>query len=266
MKYGILKNGNLCIYADADDKKRIAEIREEFSGLQDRETEALDGLICNSELMWIPEGACEGDLTSAPCLGIVSIGDREAGYREHELPAARFGQIVVGGDEGGPYYEAIVARWCYMDYQVRSFLDDLCSEKGTSEWQGGYASGQQFDHDPRFDEGGEFYAEANAGANLHPNVRLKKEVLQSARDRIARIQLSLSGDAFDKNEANLDLGLSVGELEVLLDTKPETPQEEKERRIRCLRSIAEYLDRTVAPSKGALLREIADALEALELK
>lgn len=140
MKYEILPNGSLRISATEGE---MADLRERAKDVNDScqlEGECLERLIANSELDWIPEGTT-GDLTSAPMLGITSIGDRDAGYRMEELPADRFGEVLAGGDEGGSYYTAIIARWAYMSYQVRSFVDDLI-ETGECVWQGGYAESE----------------------------------------------------------------------------------------------------------------------------
>lgn len=57
--------------------------------------EVFETLISNSELEWI-DASETGDLTDAPILGI-------------------------RGDSG------ILARWAYMDYQIKSPLDDLAN-------------------------------------------------------------------------------------------------------------------------------------------
>jgi len=64
----------------------------------------LESLVCNSELEWI-DPSVTGDLTAAPILAIL--------------------------DEAGQ----ILHRWGFMDYQVRSVLQDL-AERGRAEFQG----------------------------------------------------------------------------------------------------------------------------------
>jgi hypothetical protein len=132
MKHEILKDGAV-LRIIADERERFA-LKEfgahsgnEFSAIS--EAEALEKLIANSELEWI-DPAETGDLTSAPMLGI--WGSEEENSREKSGP---FGAVHVGGDAGGAWYAPIVARWAYMNYQVRSFLDDLI-EKGHADFAG----------------------------------------------------------------------------------------------------------------------------------
>ena len=98
MKYEIDRAKNtLALIADDDDRRNLAEMKaddpKQFGTIQS-EIEALEPLIANSELDWIDPAEC-GDLTDAPILGI----------RE---------------EDGVP-----LERWGFMDYQVRTFLDDL---------------------------------------------------------------------------------------------------------------------------------------------
>lgn len=89
----------------------------------------LEPLVCTSELEWIPEGVTD-DLTSAPMLGI------HGEYYEHaKLPHTRYGEILVGclGDPPRPIYTPILERWAFMDYAVRSVLEDL-RDKGFAEF------------------------------------------------------------------------------------------------------------------------------------
>jgi hypothetical protein len=66
--------------------------------------DVFEPLIANSELEWIDPSET-GDLTSAPMLGI-----REGDSRDS----------VVRGEQ-----YRILQRWAYMDYQVRSPVQDL---------------------------------------------------------------------------------------------------------------------------------------------
>jgi hypothetical protein len=87
----------LTLTADDEDRAFLRELKEDepdhFGTIQS-EIEALESLIANSELDWIDPAEC-GDLTDAPILGI-----RDA--------------------DGAP-----LERWGFMDYQCRTFLDDL---------------------------------------------------------------------------------------------------------------------------------------------
>ncbi len=58
--------------------------------------EFLEPLTCNSGLQWI-DASETGDLTDAPMLGLY----------------------------GGPAEHQVLERWAFMDYQVRSVLEDL---------------------------------------------------------------------------------------------------------------------------------------------
>jgi len=109
--YDLNTNGCLIIKADDRDRERLKEIRGpvgEYGQTErpyvDIEYEALEPLICNSELEWIaPEDI--GALTSAPILGIRNTDPIKEDPTSHEYP--------------------IVAAWGFMDYAVRSFVDDL---------------------------------------------------------------------------------------------------------------------------------------------
>ena len=93
MKYEISKDRkNLTITIDKYGQKTLYKLGEDISSDQTMR-DFFEILICSSELQWIaPEET--GDLTAAPMLGI------------------RDGETVV-------------ERWAFMDYQVRSVLQDL---------------------------------------------------------------------------------------------------------------------------------------------
>jgi len=92
----------LTLIADDESRENLKEIAKDnpdWFGTIDCECVTLDQLICNSELWWImPEEA--GVLTDAPILG----------FRSNE--------------EGAMVTEC----WAYMQYEVRSFLDDLIAD------------------------------------------------------------------------------------------------------------------------------------------
>jgi hypothetical protein len=98
MKYEITDDRKkLTLTIDPEEQAALQLTRTEEPddwGTTTLETDFLEPLICNSELEWI-DPADTGDLTDAPMLGIC---DEE---------------------------ENILERWAFMDYQVRSFLDDL---------------------------------------------------------------------------------------------------------------------------------------------
>ena len=115
----------LVILADAQDREDIREILEDHPdrGCDWQEAEALDSLTSNSELQWISPSAT-GDLTDAPMLGIVG-GDNDVS-RE---PSGPHGSIQGGADKEGEFFYPILERWAFMDYQLRTFLEDL-TDKG----------------------------------------------------------------------------------------------------------------------------------------
>ena len=119
IKYQINKDaGTLTLAADDAARAEIRELVEEEMdrGWQWLEVEALEILIANSELQWL-EPSDTGGLTDAPILGVIGEETREK--------TGPFGAVHVGGDEKGPIFSPILERWGYMDYAVRSFLEDL---------------------------------------------------------------------------------------------------------------------------------------------
>lgn len=107
----------LTILANAEDRERIKlviETGENEQGVTCDLSDILEPIVCNSELEWISEGAT-GDLTSAPMLGI--LGEvRPYFHRDKGLPHVYAGPNLI---------QEIVERWAFMDYQVRSVLEDL---------------------------------------------------------------------------------------------------------------------------------------------
>ena len=140
MKHEILSDGRLKITADPQEVTDLRYQREQNEsgepngwGTHVMEADVLEDLIANSELQWLAEGST-GDLTSAPLLGI--LGEETATVAvnlEHS-----FGLLVTGHNGTYEMTRPIIARWAYMNYQVRSFLDDL-ADTGESIWDGGYA-------------------------------------------------------------------------------------------------------------------------------
>ena len=96
--YDLNEGGCLIIKMNEQERKELRELKEEREngGVTAYESEALEELLANSELEWIaPEEI--GALTDAPILGIRNCDD----------------------------YNEIIGAWGFMDYQVRSFVDDL---------------------------------------------------------------------------------------------------------------------------------------------
>lgn len=93
-------------------------LQDEELNIFDIENQETETLLANSDLQWInPEDT--GDLTDAPMLGITGEDSREE--------SGPYGAIHTGGDEQGPIFAPILERWAFMDYAVRSFLDDLAT-------------------------------------------------------------------------------------------------------------------------------------------
>jgi hypothetical protein len=113
----------------ADDLEREA-LRELGEDIQSDNTmrEALEPLVCNSELNWVlPEWT--GDLTDAPMLGILG-----------NLTTERKGMLAgCWPDSEGKsqtWFHPVLERWAFLDYALRSPLEDL-RDKGTAEFNGG---------------------------------------------------------------------------------------------------------------------------------
>ncbi len=110
MKFTISKDRTrLTITADEIERKHLRELpadgHRDAICTDSAMVDWLENLVCNSELDWIrPEET--GDLTSAPMLGIRDAADQ------------------------------VIERWAFMDYQVRSVLEDL-RDKGEVIFIGG---------------------------------------------------------------------------------------------------------------------------------
>ncbi len=103
--YNANGTGVLIIRANEQERANLKDISNTDRPGREIEYEALEDLCANSELEWIDPSET-GDLTDAPMLGIRD------------------------GDVDQPTCESpVIARWAFMDYQLRSFVDDLI-EKG----------------------------------------------------------------------------------------------------------------------------------------
>lgn len=119
MKYEINPDrSRLSIIASDAERAELMDTRDESRkwGTTALECEVMESLLANSELQWI-NPADTGDLTDAPMLGI--LGDEQ---REESGP---YGCVQCGHDEHGPWFQPILERWAFMDYCLRTFLDDL---------------------------------------------------------------------------------------------------------------------------------------------
>lgn len=110
MKYTISPDrSKLTITADELERAELRELGEDVH--RDRTMhDWLEPLTCNSELEWIDPSET-GDLTSAPMLGYHGCG------------------ISVPPDK-------VACRWAFLDYAVRSVLEDL-RDKGECVFVGG---------------------------------------------------------------------------------------------------------------------------------
>ena len=126
----ILPNGYLRLTCSPAVQAELCDLRRDDGawGTDNMECEVLEHLLANSELEWIPNGACPGDLTSAPMLGIVRT------LHVSDPPVHCFGRVERSNDS----YGAVIARWAFMSYALRSFLDDLADD-GECTWEGGRA-------------------------------------------------------------------------------------------------------------------------------
>lgn len=109
----------LTIIVDSDERMQLQEMKLE---LQDefQSDKALyfflEPLVANSELMWInPDDT--GDLTEAPMLGILG--------EESDKNSGPHGAVCVGHWDGKNWYRPILQRWAFVDYEIRSPLNDL---------------------------------------------------------------------------------------------------------------------------------------------
>ena len=92
--YDLDTRGRLILRADCIEREAIKEIISQYGTTYQAEAEALEHLIANSELDWIAPEEISA-LTNAPILGLRD-------------------------NEGNP-----TNAWAFMDYQIRSFLNDL---------------------------------------------------------------------------------------------------------------------------------------------
>lgn len=128
LTHKILEDGNLKIEADEATVAELREMRTENPddfGSDYIMHEVFEDLTANSDLEWIDPAEC-GDLTDAPILGI-----RGEEYATDEMGCV--GQNIVGRwpDENGvlkTWIRDVVFRWGFMDYAVRSVLDDLADQ------------------------------------------------------------------------------------------------------------------------------------------
>jgi hypothetical protein len=130
-------HGNLVLSVTPEEREHIREMVADHGCdyCRNCECDALEPLIANSELEWVrPEEIAA--LTDAPILGI----------RGDETPVPDNCDTrdlhIVGRWENRKtgklttFYEPVENAWGYMDYQVRSFLQDLI-ETGTATFVSG---------------------------------------------------------------------------------------------------------------------------------
>lgn len=247
MQYHINEHGDLVITATQEERKELQEEIEPSKnqwGASSIEAEALEKLIANSELDWVrPEWV--GALTSAPML-VTYLEPRKIKKGEHPDY-----MCLAGKDGEDTWVQPVDKCWAYMDYQVRSFVTDLI-EKGECVFQSG--------NDP----------EPNKTANLQFNSpaniprHLIRSTIAMAQRSLEKVEGMLCRADFDKNEAMLELSSASGMLATVLNQEPETPKNERERRVRCLRAIAEYVRPLLGEIDYRGLRFIADTLEGLK--
>lgn len=117
------KLGTLTIYVNAEERKFLDDVGNISSDAP--MYDFFEHLTCNSELEWI-DPSLTGDLTSAPMLGI--FGEERVFTKEDATIPHR----VTGPD----MIQEVEARWAFMDYAVRSVLEEL-RDKGQCVFVGG---------------------------------------------------------------------------------------------------------------------------------
>jgi len=109
MKHVISTDRRTLVAIITDDEQK------QLRGLPDIQSDAalhefLEPLVANSELEWVsPEET--GDLTAAPMLGVRASEQDRKDYTDEQ--------------DRKHYRPPIIERWAYMDYQIRSPLEDL---------------------------------------------------------------------------------------------------------------------------------------------
>jgi hypothetical protein len=96
--------------------------------------EMFEDLIDATELDWI-DPSVTGDLTSAPMLAIWG-GERPLLPGETEGKGNLTAFYVWGNPPEKPYIRAVLGRWAFLDYQLRSPLEDL-RDAGQCVFKGG---------------------------------------------------------------------------------------------------------------------------------
>lgn len=120
-----IKGNKLILTIDADEQAELRRMKEDDPDRFRSDVamfEFFERLTANSELDWIDPGHDHtGDLTDAPMLGILGNETTKA-----EGP---YGYRQVGHWGGKNHYQPLTHRWAFMNYALRSPLEDLL-EKG----------------------------------------------------------------------------------------------------------------------------------------
>ena len=132
MKYEELPNGDLKISVEEGDLEMLRAVKAERGdafGSDNTMHEAFEHLIANSELEW-SDPAYIGALTSAPVLAI--YGD-DRPLREDEEDNKDFHNIVGQWCDKRDgtlkvWTKDPIKAWAFMNYQIRSPLDDLLDD------------------------------------------------------------------------------------------------------------------------------------------
>jgi hypothetical protein len=128
----ILDNGHLKITTDLEGRAFLQELQNEDPerfGNDDQLHDFLESLITDDVFEWC-DPAWAGALTSAPMLAFFGVVE--------EVPQGadtRF-MNIVGRWNNILWYAPVKKCWAFMDYAVRSPLDDLL-EDGYCVWQAG---------------------------------------------------------------------------------------------------------------------------------
>jgi len=124
LKYEI-KGKNLVVKPyDDEELAELRRMRDEPDFQSDSVMyDAFESMVCNSELQWI-NPADTGDLTDAPMLGILG----EEGTKEYTVFLENYGLVETGSDGHWTMVQPTLKRWAFMDYQLRSPLEDLANK------------------------------------------------------------------------------------------------------------------------------------------
>lgn len=137
MDYSIDEYGRLVLALDDQDRFILnEECWDHQAKLDYIEDVVSDVMVANGPFEFISPAVC-GDLTDADMLGVLSE-DQEHNGPAFSTPADTTGGVGSGYVRTSPGRAAkCLARWAYMNYQVRDWREELI-ETGRCIWEGGF--------------------------------------------------------------------------------------------------------------------------------